>query len=70
MCRYVDLLVMELTRLTGLYQLDGILESCRPVKSVPKGFSNQHAGRCMVPTLTSMNLYEQLVAFLQGDAPH
>jgi hypothetical protein len=70
MCRYVDLLVVELTRLTGLYQLDGILESCRPVKSVPKGFSNQHAGRCMVPTLTSMNLYEQLVAFLRGDAPH
>jgi hypothetical protein len=66
----VDLLGVELTRLAGLYQLDGVQESCRPVKSVPKGFTDQHARRCMVPTLTYMNFYEQLTAFLPGDAPH
>jgi hypothetical protein len=66
----VDLLGVKLTRLAGLYQLDGILESCRPIKSVPKGFSDQRAGRCMVPGLTSMNFCEQLTTFLLGDAPH
>jgi hypothetical protein len=66
----VDLLGVELTRLAGLYQLDGVLESCRPVKSVLKGFTNQRAGRYVVPTLTSMNFYEQLAALLPGNAPH
>jgi hypothetical protein len=66
----VDLLGIELTCLAGLYQLDGILESCRPVKSVPKGFTDQRVGRCMVPTLTPMNFYEQLATFLPGDALH
>jgi hypothetical protein len=66
----VDLLGVELTHLAGLYQLDGVLESCRPVKSVPKGFTDQHAGRCMVPTLTFMNFCEQLTVFLLSDAPH
>jgi hypothetical protein len=70
LCRLVDLLGVELTRLAGLYQLDGVLESCKPVKSVLKGFTDQHAGRCMVPTLTSMNFCELLAAFLLGDAPH
>jgi hypothetical protein len=70
LCRHVDLLGMELTRLAGLYQLDGVLESCSLVKSVLKGFTDQHVERCMVPTLTSMNFGEQLAAFLPGDAPH
>jgi hypothetical protein len=61
---------VELTRLAGLYQLNGVLESCRPVKSVSKGFTDQRVGRCMVPTLTSMNFCEQLAAFVLGDAPH
>jgi hypothetical protein len=66
----VDLLGVELTCLTGLYQLNDVLESYRPVKSVPKGFTDQRARRCMVPTLTSMNFCKQLAAFLPGDAPH
>jgi hypothetical protein len=70
LCRHVDLLGVELTRLAGLYPLDDVLESCRPVKSVPKGFTDQRVGRCMVLTLTSMNFYEQLAAFLPGDAPY
>jgi hypothetical protein len=70
LCQHVDLLGMELTRLTGLYQLDDVLESYRPLKSVPKGFTNQRAERCMVPTLTSMNFCEQLTALLLGNAPH
>jgi hypothetical protein len=61
---------VKLTRLAGLYQLDGVLESCRPVKSMPKGFTDKRAGRCMVPTLTSMNFCEQLIPFVPGDAPH
>jgi hypothetical protein len=61
---------VELTRLSDLYQLDGILESCRPVKSVSKGFTDQHAERRMVPTLTSINFCEQLAAFLLGNAPY
>jgi hypothetical protein len=66
----VDLLGVELTRLAGLYQLGDVLESCRLVKSIPKGFTDQCAGRCVVPTLTSMNFYEQLIALLPGNAPH
>jgi hypothetical protein len=66
----VDLHGIKLTRLAGLYRLDGVLESYRLVKSVPKGFTDQHAGRCMVSTLTSMNFCEQLAAFLLGNASH
>jgi hypothetical protein len=66
----VDLLGVELTRLAGLYQLDDVKKSYRPLKSVLKGFTDQHAGRCMVPIPTSMNFCEQLAAFLPGDAPH
>jgi hypothetical protein len=61
---------MELACPTGLYQLDGVLESCMPVGAVPKGFTNQCAEKCMVPTLASMFLYEQLTTLLPGNAPH
>jgi hypothetical protein len=66
----MDLLGVELTHLAGLYQLDGVLKSCRLVKSVLKGFTDQRAERCMVPILTSMNFCEQVAAFLPGDPPH
>jgi hypothetical protein len=66
----VDLLDVELTCLAGPHQLDGILESCRPVKSMLKGFIDQRVGRCMVPTLTSMNFCKQLAASLPGNTPH
>jgi hypothetical protein len=66
----VDLLGVELTCLEGLHQLNGVLESCRLVKSVLKGFTEQRARRCVVPTLTSMNFYEQLAALLLGNVPH
>jgi hypothetical protein len=49
---------MELACHVGIYQLDGILEGCRLVKYVPKGFTDQRAGRCMVLALTSMDLCE------------
>jgi hypothetical protein len=39
----VYLLCMELTRLAGLYHLSCILESCWPVKTMPKGLTNQCA---------------------------
>jgi hypothetical protein len=61
---------MELACLAGLHQLDGILEGYRLVKTVSKGFTDQRAGRCMVLTLTSMDLYEQLVALFPGNALH
>jgi hypothetical protein len=60
---------MKLACPAGLYQLDDILESRRPVKATPKGFTNQHAERCMVPTVASMDLYEQLITLLPGNAP-
>jgi hypothetical protein len=66
----VDLLGMELACLAGLHQLDGILKGCRPVKSMLKGFIDQRMKRCMVSALTSMNLCEQIVALLLGNAPH
>jgi hypothetical protein len=66
----VDLLGVKLTRPAVPYQFDGILEGCRPVKSVPKGFTDQRVGRCMVPALASMDIYEQVAAFFPGNAPH
>jgi hypothetical protein len=70
LCLHVDLLGVKLTRLAGLHQLDGVLEGYMLVKSVLKGFTDQRVGRCVVPTLTSMNFYEQLVALIPGNAPH
>jgi hypothetical protein len=54
----MDLLGMELTCLAGIYQFNGVLEGRRLIKSMPKGFTEQRAGRCMVLTLASMDLYE------------
>jgi hypothetical protein len=65
----VDLLGVKLARVAGLYQLDGVLEGSRPVKFVPKGFTDQCAGRRMIPTLASMDLCEQLTAFLSANTP-
>jgi hypothetical protein len=56
LCWRVDLLDVELACLACLHQLDGVLEGCRPVKSVLKGFTDQHAGGYMIHTLTSMDL--------------
>jgi hypothetical protein len=70
LCRCVDLLGVKLTRPAAPYQFEGVLEGCRPVKSVPKGFTDQRAGRCMVPTLTSMDICEQVAAFFPGNAAH
>jgi hypothetical protein len=70
LCWHVDLLGVEMAGLAGLHQLDNILEGCRPVKSVPKGFTDQRVGRCMTPALTSMDLYEQLAALLSSNTPH
>jgi hypothetical protein len=61
---------MELARLASLYHLDNVLEGCRPVKAVSKGFTNQCVGRCMIPTLASMDLCEQLIALFPGNASH
>jgi hypothetical protein len=49
---------MELAGSAILYQLDGILEHYRPVEAMRKGFTNQCAGRCVVPTLASIDLCE------------
>jgi hypothetical protein len=61
---------MELTCPAGFYQLDGILESRKPVEVVMKCLTNQRVGRCMVLTLASMDLYEQLIALLVDNEPH
>jgi hypothetical protein len=61
---------MKLTRPASLYQLDDILENCRPVKAMSEGFTDQHAGKCMVVALVSMDLCEQLTALLPGNTPH
>jgi hypothetical protein len=66
----VDLLDVKLACAVGLYQLDDVLESYKSVKSVSKGFTDQYAGRRVIPTLTSMDLYEQLAALLSGNTPH
>jgi hypothetical protein len=57
LCRCVDLLGMELALILSLYQLDDVLEGCRLVKAMPKGFTDQCAGRCVVPTLSPMDLF-------------
>jgi hypothetical protein len=54
----------------GLYQLDGVLKGRRSVKVVPKGFTNQHAGRRVIPTLASMDLCEQLATLLSDNTLH
>jgi hypothetical protein len=54
----VDLLGMKLACPASLYRFDGILEGCRSVKAMPKGFSDQRAGWSMVAALASMDLYE------------
>jgi hypothetical protein len=61
---------VELACLASRHQLDGVLEGCRPVKFMSKGFTDQHAGRCMVLALTSMDLCEQLATLFLGNAPH
>jgi hypothetical protein len=66
----VDLLGVKLACVPGLYQLDGVLEGYRPIKFVSKGFTDQRAGRRMIPTLASMDLCEQLTAFLPANTPH
>jgi hypothetical protein len=35
---------MKLAHPAPLYQLDGILEGCRPIKAMLKGFIGQRAG--------------------------
>jgi hypothetical protein len=60
---------MELARFTSLYQLDGILEGCRPVEALLKGFADQRAGRCVVPTLASVNLCKELTTLFLVYAP-
>ena len=42
--RCVYLLCMELSCFAGLYQLSYILECCRPIKTMPEGLTDQHAG--------------------------
>jgi hypothetical protein len=61
---------MKLECAAGPYQLDGVLEGCRPVKSISKDFIDQRAGRHMISTLASMDLCEQLAAFLPANTPH
>jgi hypothetical protein len=58
---------MELARFISLYQLDDILEGCRPVEALLKGFADQRAGRCVVPT--SGNLCEELATLFLVYAP-
>jgi hypothetical protein len=53
----VNLLGMELAHSVSLYQLNDVLEGCRPVEAIPEGFIDLRAGRCVVPTLASMDLY-------------
>jgi hypothetical protein len=61
---------MKLAHVVGGYQLDGVLEGCRPVKSMSKGFTDQCVRRRMILTLTSMDLCEQLTTFLPANTPH
>jgi hypothetical protein len=66
----VDLLGVKLAHAVGLYQLDDVLGGCRLVKPMPKGFTDQCAGRRMILTLASMDLCEQLASFLPANTPH
>jgi hypothetical protein len=58
LCQDVNLLGVELAHSAGLYQLDGVLVGCKLVEAMPEGFIDQRAGRCVVPTLTSIELCE------------
>jgi hypothetical protein len=60
---------MKMACPVSLYQLDGFLEGYRPVKAIPKGFTDQRAGRCMDVALASIDLYEQLTTLFLGYAP-
>jgi hypothetical protein len=66
----VDLFDVKLARAVGLYQLDDVLEGYRLVKSVPKGFTDQRVRRCMILTLASMDLCEQLATLLPANTPY
>jgi hypothetical protein len=57
MCAGVWILLgVELTHSASLYQLNDVLGGCRLVKATPKGFTDQRVGRCVVPTLASVDL--------------
>jgi hypothetical protein len=53
----VNLLGVELSHSVSLYQLNDVLEGCRSVEAIPEGFTDLRVGRCVVPTLASMDLY-------------
>jgi hypothetical protein len=53
----VNLVGVELSHSVSLYQLNDVLEGCRSVEAIPEGFTDLRAGRCVVPTLASMDPY-------------
>ena len=64
----VTLLCMALARPAAPNQLGSILESCRPVETLPEGLPDQRAERCMATALAHVDLSEKLPAFCPGDA--
>jgi hypothetical protein len=66
----VNIIGVKLAHAIGLYQLDGVLEDCRPVKFVLNGFIDQRAGRRIIPIFISMVLCKQLTTFLPTNTPH
>jgi hypothetical protein len=54
----VNLLDVKLAHSASFYQLDGVLESRKPVEAMLEGFTNQRARRCVVAALATMYLYK------------
>ena len=50
-------------------QVSGVLEGCRLVEALLKGFPDQRAGRSVVPALALIDVGEVFAAFLPRDAP-
>jgi hypothetical protein len=65
----VVLLGVELARLAPLHQLAGIQEGCRPVKTLPEGFTDQTAVRGMIPTHTLVDIREQFAPLFPTNTP-
>jgi hypothetical protein len=60
-CRWsVSMLGEALAAVTMLHQLFWVLLGHRPIETVTEGLSHQGSGRCVMPALPLMYLFQQL----------
>ena len=64
----MNLLGVELAGFTGLHQLDCVVEYCWPIEPAAKRLADECARRRVVPTVSTVNVCQQLFSLLPGDA--